>query len=228
MTPLLQALHVQVGNGAAVRDLVIGLALAVLVGQLAAWTYMYTHTGVSYSRSFVQSIVLLTVIVTLAMMIIGNNVVVAFGLFGALSMIRFRNVLKDTRDTSFVFFAVVSGIACGTGRHALAMVGTLLFCLLLLYLHLTSFGTRRPGDAFLRFQADTATWKPREFQMLLRRHCLSNCVVTQRIDESGRMEIAFQLVMRDPERAGSLVEEVRQEHGLSGVSFLLQTDEGEV
>jgi uncharacterized membrane protein YhiD involved in acid resistance len=215
-------------NTVAARDYAIGLGLAFLLGQLAAWTYIFTHTGVSYSKAFVQSIVALTIIVTLAMMIIGNNVVVAFGLLGALSMIRFRNVLKDTRDTSFVFFSVVTGIACGTGNHVMAIVGGVLFCLLLIYLHFTMFGARRDSDAFLRFHADIDVWNSSEIQEILRRYCLATDMITQRIGDSGCMELAFQLVMRDPERGQELVNELRMREGVSAITFLHQAEQDEV
>lgn len=228
MTSLWQVMNMPVGNAVATRDCAIGLLLAFLLGQLEAWTYIRTHTGVSYSKAFVQSIILLTVIVTLAMMIIGNNVIVAFGLLGALSMIRFRNVLKDTRDTAFVFFSVVTGIACGTGCHALAAAGCAVFCLLLVYLHLTAFGARRDSDAFLRFHSEVAVWNPKEIHAIFRRHCLATDMVTQRIGENGCMELAFQLVMRDPERGHALVEDLRQKEGLSAVTFLRQAEEDEV
>lgn len=219
------------GGGAgltSLRDAGLALMLALLLGQVTAWIYMYTHSGISYSRGFVQSIVLLTVIVALAMMVIGNNVAVAFGLLGALSMIRFRNVLKDTRDTSFIFFAVVIGIACGTRNYLLALAGAGLFILLLLYLHVTGFGSRRDSDGFLRFHSEMGTWAPGLIRELFHRHCHSTQMVTQRIYENGQMEMAFQLVMRDPAQAPVLVEELQKLEGVSSVNFVLQAEEDEV
>ncbi|HPO16675.1 MAG TPA: DUF4956 domain-containing protein [Candidatus Hydrogenedentes bacterium] len=228
MTAFSHLLNAPAASAVTARDCAIGLALAFLLGQLAAWTYIYTHTGVSYSKAFVQSIIALTLIVTIAMMIIGNNIIVAFGLLGALSMIRFRNVLKDTRDTAFVFFAVVTGIACGTGCRGLAVAGSGLFCLLFVYLYLTAFGNRRDSDAFLRFNAEIGVWDSGEIQTLLHRHCFATDMITQRIGENGHMELAFQLAMRDPESGHALVESLQKKEGLSAVTFLRQAQEDEV
>ena len=105
-------------------EAVIGLIMAFVLGQVAAWLYVYTHVGLSYSRAFVQSIIILTVVLCMGMMVIGNNIAIAFGLIGALAVIRFRNILKDTRDTAFIFFTLIVGLATGTGRYRLAILGT--------------------------------------------------------------------------------------------------------
>ena len=81
-----------------IEEIFTALLLAFLLAQCAAWVYVYTHMGLSYSKAFVQSIILLSIIVSMGMMVIGNNIVVAFGLIGAFAIVRFRNVLKDTRD----------------------------------------------------------------------------------------------------------------------------------
>lgn len=206
-------------------DIALTLALAFLLGQLVAWAYMCTHTGISYSRGFVQSIVLLTIVVALAMMVIGSNVAVAFGLLGALSMIRFRNVLKDTRDTAFVFFAVVIGIACGTYNYTLAVTGAVIFCLLSLYQYAGSFGSRRGGDGFLRFQCSAETWNTGAVQSILQRYCQSTWLVTQCIPDGGPMEIAYLLAMRDLDSSGSLVAELRSQEGVSAVSYALHQED---
>jgi len=206
----------------------LSLLLAFVLGQLAAWVYIYTHAGISYSRTFVQSIVLLTMIVALAMMVIGNNIVVAFGLIGALTVIRFRNILKDTRDTAFIFFSLVIGMASGTGSYRLAVFGTLLFCLVLLYLHWSYFGSRHTGDGFVRFQIEVGTVGRAILQSILDRYCRSTHLVSQRFQESGRGELAYRLTIRDPARADQLVDELQHVDGVSHVTFVLHEEQAEV
>jgi len=207
---------------------VLGLLLAFVLGQLAAWVYIYTHTGLSYSRSFVQSIVLLTVIVCLGMMVIGANIMIAFGLIGALAVIRFRNILKDTRDTAFIFFALVIGLATGVGRYQLAVFGTILFCLVLLYLHWTYFGSRHTGDGFVRFHLDAGSAGRSTLQTVLRRYCRTTQLVSQRFHEGGRGEVAYRLTMRDPARADQLVDELQHVEGISHVTFVLHEEQAEI
>jgi len=209
-------------------DAVYGLVLAFVLGQAAAWMYVYTHTGLSYSRAFVQSIVILTVVLSLGMMVIGNNIAIAFGLIGALAVIRFRNILKDTRDTAFIFFTLVSGLATGTGRHALAVLGTAVFLVVVLYLHWTRFGSRDTSDAFLRFRLAASTVGGAPIQDLLLRHCRRSTLVSERFAEEGDGEIAYRLVLRNPRRASDMVNELKAVNGVSQISFVLHEEQSEV
>ncbi len=210
--------------------LTAGLAVLVafVLSQLGAWVYIYTHHGLSYSRAFVQSIILLSVILTIGVMVIGNHVAIAFGLVGALSVIRFRNILKDTRDTAFVFFALILSMACGTFNYQLALLGTLAFCSLSLYLHWTQFGTRHVGDGFLRFEWDSTGVKRTDWYAILARYCRTTRLVSHRIQEAGTGEASYRLGMRNPQLADQMVEELRGLNGISNVTFLLQEEELEV
>ena len=203
------------------------LLLAFVLGQLVAWVYIYTHSGLSYSRAFVQSIIVLNIIVTLAMMVIGSNIVIAFGLIGALSVIRFRNILKDTRDTAFIFLALTMGMACGTGSHGLAILGTLAISAVLLYLHWTAFGSRHVSDGFVRFHFEGKSIH-RTLQAILRRHARETQLVSQRFAEGGAGEMAYRLTMRDPGRADELIAELDELEGLSHISFVAHEEQAEV
>lgn len=208
-------------------DSAVSLVLAFVLGQAAAWVYVFTHTGLSYSRAFVQSIVILTVVLCLGMMTIGNNIAVAFGLIGALAVIRFRNILKDTRDTAFIFFTLVAGLATGTGRHALAILGTVAFLLVVYYLHWTRFGSRDSSDAFLRYRLANAGGGA-TIQDLLRRYCRRTTLVSERYSEEGDGEVAYRLVLRNPRRASAMVTELKSTMGVSHVSFVLHEEQNEV
>ncbi len=210
------------------RRMLTGLVLAFVLGQATAWVYVMTHTGLSYSRSYIQSVVLLTIIVAFSMMVIGNNMMVAFGLIGALAVIRFRNILKDTRDTAFIFFALVVGMACGTGGYQLAVMGTLFFSAVLVYLHFVGFGSRSLGDGLLRFELNVAESDPDAVQGVLKRHCHGVNLLSQRIEPGHTQDVAYRLVMKNPMRADELVTEMEGLVGISGLSFVLQEEEMEL
>jgi hypothetical protein len=98
------------GTEISLQSVILSLLLAFVLGQLLAWTYYFTHSGLSYSQAFVQSLILITVIVSMVMSTIAGSFVVAVGLMGALSIIRFRNIIRDTRDIAFIFSALVIGM----------------------------------------------------------------------------------------------------------------------
>ena len=90
----------------------MGLLLAFLCGQTLAWVYMYTHSGLSYSKSFVNSLVVIPILVAMVMSVLSNNLVNAFGLMAVFAIVRFRNILRDTLDTSYILSVIVVGMAC--------------------------------------------------------------------------------------------------------------------
>jgi len=229
--PLIQALDAanrwQVDYS--LQTTLLSLLLAFVLGQVLAWTYAWTHSGLSYSRSFTQSLVLMTIIVSLVMFVIGNSIVTAFGLLGALAMIRFRNVLKDTRDTVFVFSALVVGLAVGSQRFLTAIVGTLVLVLVVVYLTATSFGTlgRYDGYLTLRFAATGAgrgASRP-----LIDRFCraVKQISLRQSSEEAGA-EMVYQIGLRDRTRGDELLRELRGLEGVTHVSLVLRSELSEV
>src|ERR1700745_2107818 len=101
--------------------LLLVLLLAMLCGQAIAWVYMLTHSGLSYSRSFVNSLVVMPILVALVMQVLNNNLVTAFGLMAVFAIVRFRNILRDTLDTTYVLSVIVLGMACGTQKFTTAL-----------------------------------------------------------------------------------------------------------
>jgi predicted outer membrane lipoprotein len=105
-------------------DILLRLALAAAFGMAAALAYYLTQRKRrAEAASFVATMVLLSVLLGMVSMVIGSNIARAFALVGALSIVRFRTVVEDTRDTAFVIFAVVVGMAAGAGAYLVAAVG---------------------------------------------------------------------------------------------------------
>src|SRR5258706_564521 len=94
--------------------LIIALLLAFACGHAIAWIYMLTHSGLSYSRSYVTTLIIMPVIVAMVMLILANNLVLAFGLMAIFAMVRFRSILRDTLDTTYVLAERISQNAAET------------------------------------------------------------------------------------------------------------------
>ena len=189
---------------------------------------MWTHSGVSYSRAFTQSLVLLTFVVTMVMFVIGNSIITAFGLIGAMAIIRFRNVLKDTRDMVFVFFALVLGIAAGTQRYITAFLGTAAFALVAVYLFNTSFGTLGRYDGHLSLRIGRGGDEPTLLQTV-RGFCLSVKRLSVRRDlGSDHVDYLFQIRLRDAGRAQELIDEVRSLSSVKQASLVMRDELSEV
>src|SRR5476651_304921 len=130
----------------------LALLLAFLSGQLLAWVYVFTHSGISYSRSFVVSLIILPVLVALVLSVMANNIFTAFGLIAVFAVVRFRNVLRDTLDTCYILAVIVLGAACGTLKFSSAVLGTIAVSGLFVFLWMTASGTRHRFDLILNLK----------------------------------------------------------------------------
>src|ERR1044072_1910199 len=89
--------------------LIMGLLIAFASGHVVAWVYMATHSGLSYSRALVKSLVIMPVIVALVMHVLAFNLITAFGMMAVFTIVRFRNMLRDTLDTAYVLLTLSIG-----------------------------------------------------------------------------------------------------------------------
>lgn len=116
------------------EEIVLHILAAAVLSMAIYWSYWFTHTGTTYSKKFNVSLITLTVLTGTVMTVIGNNVALSLGMVGALSIIRFRTAIKDSRDTTYIFWAIIVGICCGVGDYQVAAIGsTVVFVILLLF-----------------------------------------------------------------------------------------------
>ncbi len=205
------------------QTVLLSLLLAFVLGQVLAWVYYLTHSGLSYSRSYVQSLILITVVVSMVMTVIGNNIITAFGLMGALAIVRFRNVIKDTRDIAFIFCALVVGMAAGSHRYVTAMLGTLVLSAIVIYLFFTDFGAHEPHNGFLRFSLRGSLAADHPVTAILRRFCGGFTLIS--VQDSGfgePAEYAYQILIRDPAQNEEFVSALEKVEGIENISLTLQ------
>lgn len=116
------------------EDIFLRIGLSALFGVAIFLSYRLTHTGGVYSHKFNITLLTLTVLTTMVMTVIGNNIALSLGMVGALSIIRFRTSIKDSRDTIYIFWTIIIGICCGVGDFTVAAVGSsVVFLVLLLF-----------------------------------------------------------------------------------------------
>lgn len=116
-----------------IEDIILNITVSIFIGLVIYFSYWSTHTGTIYSRKFNVSLVMLTVLTASVMTVIGNNLALSLGMVGALSIVRFRTAIKDSRDTVYIFWAIVIGICCGSQDYLVAgLCSTALFIVLLI------------------------------------------------------------------------------------------------
>jgi hypothetical protein len=212
-----------------VPALLLGLLLAFLCGHAIAWIYMFTHSGLSYSRSFVNSLLVMPVIVALVMQVLSNNLVTAFGLMAVFAIVRFRNILRDTLDTTYVLGGIVVGMACGTMKFATAVLGTGLLVVVMGYLWFTAFGTRHRYDVIVNLHWGRPLADLVALRSLLHRHSRRAACASQRSSEAfDGTDLSYRLLLRDPDRMDELLTELRQLEGVSRVTGIQAEEESEI
>jgi len=209
--------------------MLLSMLLAFLCGHLIAWSYLRTHSGLSYSRTFVQSLIVIPLIVAIVMMVLSYNLVTAFGMMAVFAIVRFRNILRDTLDTTYVLAVIVAGMACGTQKFFTAVVGTLLIVGIMLYLWYTGFGTRHRYDVIVNLHWERALSDLADLQGLLHRHSRRAQCASQRSSETAEgADLSYRILLRDPNRLDELLGELRRLEGVTHLTSLHAQDESEL
>lgn len=194
-----------------VMDVVIVLALSFFLSALIGWVYKSTHRGSSYTQSFVFTLVLNGMVVALVMMIVGSNIARAFSLVGALSIIRFRNAVKETRDVGFIFFTMAIGMAVGTRFYTLAIIGAIVISLMIILMTRFNWFSQEMASQILRIQLPGET----HFNGLFDRAFLkftrtSELISVDSILNGNITELTYSIGMKKSTRVEEFLDEIKQ------------------
>lgn len=203
-------------------DVFANLAVAVLCGILLSVIYRMTYRGPSYSVTFVNALVLLSIIAAIVIMVIGNNIARAFGLVGAMSIIRFRTAIRDTMDLVFIFLALAVGMACGVGLSAVALGGTLIAGLVVIALTFTHFGAPRRRHFLLQIVHSGSD----DLAQTLIRYCRSLKLVSMKnVGLDDLTESNYHITLKDLRKSEEMVRTLRQMPGVQQVNVYFDEDD---
>ena len=221
---MLDLLAVQSGTAnATLITLAYTLILTFILSSVIAWTYEKTFLGLSYSRNFVQAIVLSAVVAATVMQAIGDNVGRGLGMMGALSVVRFRTSFKDPRDIMFVFASLGAGIGCGVYAWGAAAGGTVAFCLVAFLLSRTGLGTKHFFDGMLRFALPNEGEARAKIESILHDSLKTYILITMReVDGGARIDCAYQVRLRATKPAAEILSDLSKIEGISDVQFMMQ------
>jgi uncharacterized membrane protein YhiD involved in acid resistance len=208
-----------------VGQIVGNLAIALLCGFFISLLYRWTYRGPSYSPTFVSSIASLAMITALVIMVIGNNLARAFGLVGALSIIRFRTAVKDTQDIVYIFFALAVGMAAGVSQHLTAVVGTLFIGLSLFVLARTNYAAPRRREFLLQFSFSSSEEGEPSYLSLLEKYCKRHKIINLKsIGSGGVLELSLYVHLKDTGQSGQFVRELQRIPEVSHVNLFFDDE----
>ena len=200
-------------------EIILNLVFSFILGIIISIVYKKTHKGLSYSQSFMITNIFVCVIVCMVIMIIGNSLARAFALVGALSIIRFRTVVKDTKDTAYIFWSLAAGMACGTGSYFLALAGTIILSGIAFILFFTNFGSIIKSEFILQFRTIANNDKiSSEYNKIILEYAKSSTLLHSEASGDGKtLKISLDVVMKEDKKQDELISKISNVAGLSEV-----------
>ena len=197
------------------------LIVALICGLLISFFYRVTYRGPGFSYSFLNSMIVLTMITAIVIMVIGNNLARAFGLVGAMSIIRFRTAIKETQDIVFIFFSLAIGMACGVGLHILAVSGTLIIGVIFYILTKSNVSSPSKKDFLLQFtylpngDADEAP-----FLKIFQKYCKNTRLINTKAANEGEMlELSYHVNLKDVKITTEFISKLKSIEGVARVNL---------
>ena len=205
----------------AVLDVVVVLLLGFALSAFIGWIYQITHRGGSYTQSFVFTLVLNGMVVALVMMIVGSSIARAFSLVGALSIIRFRNAVKETRDVGFIFFTMAIGMAVGTQFYLLAIIGAVIISLVIVLMVRFNWYAREMSSQILRIQIPTDVAFDTIFDRVFVKYTHSSELLSADTVQGGILtELTYSIGLKRSNQVQDFLREIQKLSGNNHVSLI--------
>ena len=205
------------------ESIIFNILVSAALGIFIFLSYMITHKGTIYSKKFNASLVVMTVLTGTVMTVIGNNIALSLGMVGALSIVRFRTAIKDSRDTVYIFWAVIAGICCGVGDYLVAAIGSAVTFLILL-----SLGLIKSDNRMLVIIRGS-----RSRQSAIQSYMFSvfkrKAILRVRNSDEENIEFIYEIsasqLRRVEEKDGNLTDAIYKLGGIEYVNIVMQNDE---
>ena len=204
------------------QEILLSCACAVVLGAVIFVSYRFCHTGAVYSAKFNVSLWMMTLVTTLIMGVIGNNIALSLGMVGALSIVRFRTAIKDPRDTTYIFWAIAVGVCCGICDYLIAGIGSaVIFCMMVL------IGNVRGNDRYLLIVRTSGTPDTR-VEELMQSYYQNKARLRVKNTASQQSEYIYELSASVLNKHGGSEEISNELYALAGVqnvNLVCQNDE---
>jgi uncharacterized membrane protein YhiD involved in acid resistance len=205
----------------AVVDVILVMILSFVLSAFIGWIYQSTHRGTSYTQSFVFTLVLNGMVVALVMLVIGSDIARAFSLVGALSIIRFRNAVKETRDVGFIFFTMAIGMAVGTKFYLLAVAGTLFISAVIFLMTHYNWYAREVSSHILHIQVQNGVPFETLFDKTLAKYTSSSELISADSVHGGMStELTYSVGLKASTEVQQFLTEIGSLNGNNGVTLV--------
>ena len=197
--------------------IMVALSGSFLLSLVISFVYIRTHRGLSYSQSFVFSLVLLGTIGSIVMIIASGSILRAIGILGAFSIIRFRTAVKDPKDMAFLMLVLGVGMAMGAQMYFLAIAATVAVCAVIVFLTAINFGSTRKHDSVVRIAA-SGDVSQEECESILQRHAQTVTLLSATA-HGTQTEFTYGIRPKKDSSTAELLSLLRKEQGVGDVDI---------
>ncbi|MBN2340535.1 MAG: DUF4956 domain-containing protein [Deltaproteobacteria bacterium] len=207
-------------------DMFMVMGLSFILSSIVGYIYKSTHRGISYSQSYVHTLVIMGTTIALIMLIVGSNIARAFALVGALSIVRFRNAMKETRDIGFIFMAMAVGMAVGTRFYMLAVFATLLMSVFVIILYKFNLFAKVINERILRVQMPVDRQYEQVLEEPFRKYLDDYRLISVETVRAGvLLEVIYSVTLKKKQEPKDLLESIRKFNDNQKVSLILGQQE---
>lgn len=201
------------------------LLMALACGYFITWLYRITHKTAGFSQNFAYSLVLLSMITAVVISVIGSNLARAFGLVGALSIIRFRTAIKEPMDIMYVFFSLAVGMAAGVGHYKMAVIGTAFIGSVLYLFSHTGSNLSFRREYLLQFSYGAGDKNEPAYRPILEKFSRRFEVVNiKAAKDTGVTELSFYVQIRDREDGNRLVQALQENRKIDNINLFYEEE----
>lgn len=207
-------------------NVLVVLVSSVILGLIIGFVYIITHKKEGYSTNFPTTLVMLPVIISIIILLVGNNVARAFSLAGAFSIIRFRSAPGNPKDISYVFFTLAVGLALGMGFVGYAVIFTVLLCAVMVLLEYAGFGIPKDNIMKLKITVPEDLNFDKLFDDLLNENSSNWKLINIKTRDFGALyELTYRLNLKDNVDEKKFIDELRTRNGNLNISLTVDVNE---
>ncbi|MBC5629031.1 DUF4956 domain-containing protein [Clostridium sp. NSJ-6] len=221
---MLESLMTSINTGTfTLSNILIVIGTSIILGLAICLTYIKTHKKEGYVPSFTITLIMLPVIISIIILLVGNNVARAFSLAGAFSIIRFRSAPGDPKDISYIFFTLAVGLASGMGFIGYAVLFTIILCLVMIIIDITKFASPKSKSLELKITVPENLNYEGVFEDILEKYTVNWNLARVRTRDFGSLfELSYRVSMKPEENTKKFIDELRCRNG--NLNIILTSD----
>ena len=208
------------GESFTLTNTLIIITSSILLGIVISLAYLKTHKKDGYIPSFIISLIMLPTIISIIILLVGNNVARAFSLAGAFSIIRFRSTPGDTKDISYIFFTLAVGLASGMGYVGYAVIFTIILCTVMIILDSLNFAMPKSKAMVLKITVPEDLNFEGVFDEILNTNTTSWNMVKVRTKDFGALyELNYSIHLKNDVNQKKFIDSLRVRNGNLNISL---------